>query len=158
MKAQPITLPSGYSVFSDDIRDEIGGKKTLVGVYNNVLITNTEFPFIMPTFGLTTIIRLNPQKLPRSLKLQIYFPGDDDNHPTIENPVPIDKMSIQAEPSFSNEPDAQEVISLTMHLRLSPLQIKQAGWIKVRAIYGRKKIRLGALLIRRNLDIQSSTE
>ena len=43
--------PYGTTVFCDDIRDEVSGKRTYIGVYPNEMLVNGDFPLLLPTFG-----------------------------------------------------------------------------------------------------------
>jgi hypothetical protein len=48
--------PYGVTIFCDDVRDELFNKKTLIGVYTGELLIGGEFPALLPTFGMMTIL------------------------------------------------------------------------------------------------------
>jgi hypothetical protein len=40
----------GYSIFCDDIRNEVGGKLSFIGCYNAVMFVPSQFPCLLPKF------------------------------------------------------------------------------------------------------------
>jgi hypothetical protein len=62
-------------LYADDIRHEIGGKISYMGVYNNELWAES-FPFTMPKLAIAFWIRLPVQNLCEDLTFRIF--KDDD--------------------------------------------------------------------------------
>ena len=46
-------ITTGSTVFCDDIRYELDGKVSFMGVYQSVMFVQEEFPFVLPKFGMT---------------------------------------------------------------------------------------------------------
>ena len=47
------STPFGYTIFCDDVRNEINGKVTLVGVYAGDVIVLGTLPVTLPKLGLS---------------------------------------------------------------------------------------------------------
>lgn len=50
--------PTGIAIFCDDIREEVGGKTSYMGVYNGEMIIPTEAPTVLPKFCVSVHVRL----------------------------------------------------------------------------------------------------
>lgn len=62
----------GYltTTFSDDVRQEVGGKQSLIGVYSGVMFV-PEFPITIPKLWLTTSLVIPVEKTPKSMKIRV---------------------------------------------------------------------------------------
>ena len=137
----------GATVFCDDIRAEVGGKTTLIGIYTNQLLVHAPFPFVMPKFGLW----INYYEVPGSMsgdgKLYVTLPGDNDR-PSIEADVPMSPLRSQRDPKAAEDPDVDKWDRLLVPMLLSPFILQEPGRILVRLHFEETVVRLGALTVK----------
>lgn len=137
--------PYGATIFCEDIRQEASGLATIVGAF----LTNMsvpDFPTLLPKFGiLTTVILPQGETHSFDVQLQIFLPGDGLKPSlNIENTI---KSERPVEDEFKRDPDIPPHVKLMQHLVMSPLEIKQAGHIKVRVLVNNEIIKAGVLKI-----------
>jgi hypothetical protein len=138
----------GYSIFCDDIRNEVGGKLSFIGCYNAVMFVSTPFPLRLPKFCIHFHIVSPASKPYSSILIRCYTPGRDG--PILEEPVDIPPIEDQQElVSASDHGSAPRFIVAGGSLILAPLQIDSPGLIRVRALVDGKKdeMMLGSLKI-----------
>lgn len=148
--------PFGYTIFCDDIRNEMDGKVTLVGIYAGEMIFNVPLPAIIPKLGFVIKYFERSGESTDPIKLLIYLPGDEENKASITFDFPYEEMRKVPPQQDSEIKDAR--LSGIFNLVLSPVNITQEGMIKVRAIRGEDTIRLGSLRIRTNAKKLSESE
>src|SRR5262245_47170442 len=88
---------SGYTIFCDDIRQEVAGKTSYIGVYQDSLITNAPFPMALPKFGISITIFDSPLKSKKfaEIPFKVFLPGEDA--PALEGAMPLPELSAPAE-------------------------------------------------------------
>jgi hypothetical protein len=135
--------PHGYTIFCDDVRQEIGGKISLIGIYSSNLIVHSEFPVTLPKFVMA-VSYIEPREFAASenLIIRAYLPGDNEDHPSAQAEVSITKAK---EENGQVQPD--HLVNIRAFIMLSPMTIKETGKIKVRAIRNNETIKLGTLRI-----------
>ena len=135
--------PFGITTFCDDIRYELGGKYSLVGIYrDDLLIQGATFPATLPKLALSITLLFHPALPPMPpLDIKISFPGDDENTPSFGG---------RFETSIEPVPDAPQDTrrSLNLHFILSPIILKEPGSIKVRLHDQVRIIKAGTLDVR----------
>src|SRR5205823_1904014 len=145
------------TVFCDDIRQELNGKQTFVGVYSgNVVIHAPTQPVSLPTFAFA-ITLFEPHDLVRTrdfgIPLGVYLPGDDPNTPTISGEFPNNREAVL--PLLDDLPTPPEtqldigprLTRTDVIITMAPLVLKQPGFILVRAKYRERTLRLGSLMV-----------
>jgi hypothetical protein len=140
----------GFSLFADDLRHELGGKFSLLGIYHADLIIPSDFPLVLPKFALLVKYFEDKGYFKDDIQIQIFLPGDDQDQPSITTIIPAafrDNIPSAIEP----EPDSDRLLAMTMPLLISPLEIKGEGFIKVRAVCSGTTARLGRLMVRKVL-------
>jgi hypothetical protein len=149
----------GYSIFCDDIRNEIGGKLSFIGCYNGIIFVPPEFPLVIPRFCVHLQI-FSPAQTPySSIIARCYAPSVEA--PIFEAPVETPEQSEQQAllASVGREPAAPLYIVAATSLIFAPLHILGPGLLRVRAkINGEdEELRLGSLRIeaRRNADARA---
>jgi|ERR1700733_8742431 len=143
--------PYGMSIFCDDVRHEVGGKSSFIGVYQGALYANS-FPITIAKFGIVAIFN-EPKEMAKSrdfpISIQIFIPGNDE-------PVVVGELQPLTESDFENitksqlpdDPDLlPNLVTLKAEFMLSPLTIEKTGRIKVRVRYGDDIIKLGSLRV-----------
>ncbi len=130
----------GYTLFCDDIRNELGGKKSFMGVYSQ-LIAAEGFPLLLPkfAFGITIIFEKDDDP-PSQFLLRIYLPGDEEGKPSISGEIVTEVDGI---PPIKRLPDDVRamrdklpMLAARVDFMVSPLQLIQSGPIKVEAVFG----------------------
>jgi hypothetical protein len=148
MNERPL-LPSGRTIFCDDIRDETWGKYSLMGIYDGQMSVLTGIPVTLPKFCFL-IHYVEPMEIAKARKgdmeIQIYFPWDDANSPAIVYPVPFES-TVKNLPRQQLDDDITPVFVVKLPVMLAGFEIKQPGLIRVRATLDGEIIKLGALEI-----------
>lgn len=132
-----VTGCSGYTIFCDDVRQEIGGKVTLVGMYAGRLIT--DIPVMLPKLSLFIIYQEKIGMRASKFNLQVL---GMDNEVLWEQAF----NSADGHVLHSDEPEPRAV-QLAVPLFIMPFQIDKPGYISVRALRGKHEIDLGSLAI-----------
>jgi|SRR5262249_28117087 len=129
---------NGYTIFCDDIRQEVAGKTSYIGVYQDNLITNAPFPMALPKFGISITVFYSPLKSKKisEIPFQVFLPGEDA--PALQGAMPLPEISLAA-----NEP----TVRMTAHLILAPLHLKGPGTVRVEAKIDGSSMELGRLRV-----------
>jgi hypothetical protein len=135
----------GTTVFCEDIRDELSGKKTYVGVFSSELIINGPLPALLPqfAFAITLLEPLSDTNTPLNIKIMV--PGGNKDEVAIDIDLPVERHG-QSE-TRELDPSAEYLGSL-MTFKVSPLILTNEGYIRVRAYKDEKEIKLGSLKVR----------
>jgi hypothetical protein len=141
----------GYTIFCDDIRQEVGGKLSFMGAYSGTMIVHLPFPAQLPTFAMGITLLQRASAFVSKVGLRVSLPGDPEDAPSIQAEA-ADSVESAAAAAVSAEEDASGsaedgYLSLNAHLKFVQLVIKQPGLIKVRAAIGDNLIRLGSLRV-----------
>ncbi|MCJ2038533.1 hypothetical protein MKK55_06110 [Methylobacterium sp. J-059] len=139
----------GFSIFCDDIRNEVGGKLSFIGCYNSVMFASPDMPFILPKFCIHTHVISSAEHPLSSVLLRCYVPGLED--PIIEEPVETPPIAEQRKlvSALESGSTAPRYIVASASLILSPFEILSTGLISVRAVLGdmAEELSLGALRV-----------
>jgi hypothetical protein len=68
----------GYSIFCDDIRNEIGGKLSFIGCYNTVMLANSDFSLLPPEFCAHLHLLTDVAQPFKSVIWRCYLPGEGE--------------------------------------------------------------------------------
>lgn len=134
--------PYGYSIFCDDIRQEVGNKLTLVGIYAGLMAFDTDFPVTIAKLCIVVnwVQGVDDEQHPVIVKV-FHRIGDDDNL-IIEGEFPV--AGFEGAPKLM--PDAT-LITASVQIALSPITFGCPGPIKVRAYYKGEEFKIGRLEI-----------
>lgn len=145
MKTVAPSTPYGYTIFCDDVRQEMGGKTSYMGIYKSKLIFNTPLPASLPKFFLVVNYFERPGESTDPVTLHVYMPDDAEGAPTVTAEIPLDDF--RSKPPKLETPDSVPLISATVNLVVMPFEMKSEGRLRVRAYRGDLEIRLGTLSI-----------
>ncbi|MFN0045598.1 MAG: hypothetical protein ACKVOS_03945 [Sphingorhabdus sp.] len=139
--------PDGYTLFCDDIRHEVTGKTTLVGIYNSQLIITGNLPVILPKLCASITLRLNPPLHPLKPVIKVF--RTDQDEPIFVCEVDIPAVDPEKIPQVNQhlEPDAVTFIQFSVNAQFESFQIEKPCALKVRVFIGNDELRLGALQI-----------
>lgn len=140
-----INWPStfGYTVFCDDVRHEMFGKISLIGIYQGEMKVVGVLPISIPKFALAIHYFETAGESDAPLELRVFLPGDLDDAPTHRF-----AMAFPPRAEVEKPPDGDDVrVGIHFFMQMAPLVISQAGRIKVRMMRGDNIIRLGSLRV-----------
>jgi len=151
MKVRDTPEVYGYTIFCDDIRREIGEKLSFVGTYSGTIVLHNPFPFVFPKFCFFITLVQRREILDPNIEIKIFLPGDTENTPSFS------MVGSETSEGAVAEQTAKEVEGLplsdqrivVMHAAMvaTPLIIKEAGIIHVRAVRQGELIRLGSIRV-----------
>lgn len=143
--------PFGYTIFCDDIRHELGNKTSLIGVYeNDMLFQHPTFPLLIPKLVMAIVVEVPKADLPDKIKLEIFFPGDEEipmHTDTVNTTDAVSQRYETMQGETSGNAADRETFKFTFQLVLSPAKIDELGFIKVRAHLDGELLQLGQLRI-----------
>jgi hypothetical protein len=145
----------GFALFGDDVRVELGGKTSLMGIYQSDMLFpgSMKFPFLLPKF----IIQVMYYEMVSAIDGDLVFRvTQGSKHDTIAE-MPILRKDLRvAATAIGNEEaseDFERIIHIRMPLVLSPFQITEVGRLRVRAHYSDGAVlKLGSIAIRQLPD------
>lgn len=133
----------GYTIFCDDIRQEINNKISYMGIYQDEIIVPS-IPFVMKNFCMIIkyVQSRNIEKKP--LKVMVYFP-DDEEKPRWEVSIPFDQIDVPIQNNIDRE-DSR--IQIEIPVQFSSLILTKTGRIKIRLNRGDSEIlKLGSIMV-----------
>jgi hypothetical protein len=146
MKFETAGSPYGFCVFCEDIRQEINGKHTYVGVIIssdlNVLGT---LPAVIGKFSINASYRQRLADGLEPLTIQVHMPGDDEDKPTATVDFSLEEVAAKLPPAPEDIEDP--FIGVGIGFEFNPLEVKKEGRIIVSALKAGKRYRLGGLRI-----------
>lgn len=144
----------GFTIFSDDRREEVGGKISYIGVYNGLMLFPHEqvFPLMLPRLALEARVYAPIDAKLAAVEIAVHFPGDKEDEPTFRQAFPIG-----ARTNIVPDADPSELRSMfSAPLMFSPAPLKSTGKIQVSANIAGEIVRLGSLFIRIHPPVQAS--
>jgi len=136
------------ALFCDDIRFEVGNKLTYVGCYD-VEIVLPELPFVLPRFCVSVELHLREFPLDETpIELRIFLPGDQPAAASISSSGVLPKV-MPPQPDPEDPFDAKPILRVRQNILMSQVEIKEAGSIRVRIMWGKEELRAGSLQVRR---------
>ena len=135
------SLPSGHTIFCDDVRQEASGKQTLVGTYGTSMLVS-EFPAMLPQICCVISYREAPEATGKVAIRVIHEINDDE---TVMAEILYDIPEGSKPPAEMEGPFIMRTGSFLV--QISPFAIEGPGLLKVRAFRDDDEIRLGALKI-----------
>lgn len=145
MKSLRRQTPRGDTVFCDDIRQEIGGKVSYIGIYRGAINFPNKLPATLSKlcFAISYVERIGESSDP--VELRLFMPGDKEEKPTLVSQLPVEQMrKLPAPENFDSEDPAFAMIA---HLQLTNVNLAEEGRIQVRAHRGDQEIRLGSIKV-----------
>jgi hypothetical protein len=139
----------GHTIFSDDVRNEVDGKITYVGVYSGTLFVRGTFPAIISKFCITGFFSQRKDIFEPGLGLHIFLPGDADEKASIQAVIGEAETGVaeQAAKEIGLTDPESPIIQLQAQITISPLTINEPGLIKVRILRKSEFHRLGSIRV-----------
>jgi hypothetical protein len=144
----------GFALFCDDVRAEVGGKLSLMGLYqaDMFLPDSSSAPFVLAKFVVTIFYYEIHDALQEDVTFKIIF--DDSDEAKVVAEVPVLRRDIAAAraqaqttlTSSENPEDSERLFSVRMPVTLSPFVAEKMGRLRVRAHFSDGKIlKLGSI-------------
>lgn len=147
----------GNTLFCDDIRQEAGGKISLIGCYSNIIVLHGPFPFIFPKFGFYITLTQRREVLDPNIEIKIFLPGDPEDTPSFHTESRETTEGAVAEETARQVQGLplsdQRVVTMHASIVAAPLIIKERGIIKVRALRQSELVRLGGIRVVQQSDL-----
>ena len=127
------------TIYCDDIRQEVGGKLSLIGVYNGVMYV-PQFPAILPKLWIKATYVCSRDDPPKSLKMRVY----KNNEPMADLdalPEYLAQLASMRESGVPLAEGSQKVISSHAQVCLSPLVLDGPCTLRIAAFVGKDEVR-----------------
>lgn len=145
-------VPGGFSVFCDDIRREDNGKELYLGVYTGAMVfpADSEFPLHLTSIAISVTYWEAPHSSEEPVTIKVFLPGEHEEAAAEAMVLPAGPRPDGPTFHATDRPE-DEASDLLMRLkatiRISPVELKQVGEIRVRAFVGEHKVKLGSLSV-----------
>lgn len=145
--------PFGSCIFCDDIRSEVGGKASYMGVYYGSMHVPS-FPITLAKFGIAVLWN-EPIEMARarnwSVPIRVFGLDPSNSEPLIAGELPIipeEAYALAEKSTLPSDPDVPKLMLANVVFLIAPFVIPQPGRIKVRAHYRDDYvIKLGSLRV-----------
>lgn len=130
--------PVAYTIFCDDLRQEVGNKISYMGVFQGMMFVQA-FPVTLPKFCAAVAVRYPREVTPSSLVFKLLL---QDNV--------IAERSIDPAPLASKQSDEQgmQVVLATALFQIVPFALEEPALLKSRVYLDHQELKAGALIIR----------
>jgi hypothetical protein len=137
----------GHTIFCDDLREEVGGKVSYMGIYRQQLNLATPFPTALPKLVVMVTWQEPAIEEYIPITVQIFLPGQDDSdEPAVNATIPADPVNNMVFPLEITAEDKLRI--LLIPATFAPMQFEAEGKIRVQVVRGDEIYKLGSLLIR----------
>jgi len=120
------------TIYCDDVRQEVGGKLSLIGVYKDVMYVQ-QFPVTLPKLWVVATFVVSKDEPPKSLKFRVFR----DNEPLADldaTPEHLQQLANAREPVVSLPDGSRRVISTQTQVCFAPLPFDAPCVLRVAAI------------------------
>jgi hypothetical protein len=132
---------TGIAIFCDDIRLEIGGKASYMGIYGQDMVIAGTRPALLPKLSIAAHIQIPSEVEAAHLKVAVFRDQDGETEEliTVEGDIERPEGLAVSQNTF---------IQAIVHLNAVPFQITGDCDVKVRAYIDDAECKLGSLPIR----------
>lgn len=154
------SLPSGHSIFCEDIRQEVSGTRSLIGVYGDGIMIVSDQPVVIPKLCIDITLRVDRMLASRKMGLRVIFETED----FVESELASTEFEIPGAPEDNNldspfaEKDGFVCGQLSSQMQMANVPIATNGRIKVRGVDGGNLIALGSLGVKFSTPDTDQTE
>jgi len=138
----------GYTIFADDVRSEVGGKISIMGIYHSDMLVQSDFPITVAKFFAFVTYFEEKGAFKGDPKISLFIPGVEE--PFFHATVLRSQLNVAPTPYADElETDAVRLLMIQMPILFSPLQVQQEGFVRVQAECDGTLTRLGRLKLRK---------
>lgn len=139
-----MSVPEAFAVFSDDVRFEVGGKTSLMGIYVGALsINQPEMPPTLPRLAVTVFVRWPSPSDLEPLEILVFFPNQQVEPAIISKADPADT-------DWTVQPTPDRPVNIVLNAVLEGIPVTANGEIEVRVTVPSGTVTAGRLLIQHN--------
>lgn len=135
--------PYGTTTFCDDIRTENNGKHLYIGVYQDAIISEQDFPLVLPTFAMAIKVLEPIEDRGRDLIIKVLG-TENFSEPILEIQLPNDRWNAIEHPEFDRE---SHYIGSLFIVKVAGFALNGPGILKVRAYRDSEEFRLGSIRV-----------
>lgn len=120
------------TIYCDDVRQEVGGKLSLIGVYKDVMFVQ-QFPVTLPKLWVVATFVVSKEEPPKSLKFRVF----KNNEPLADldaTPEHLQQLANAREPVVPLPVGSQMAISTQTQLCFAPMLFDAPCVLRVAAI------------------------
>lgn len=142
------------TTFCDDIRQEVGGKISLIGVYNGVMYV-PEFPVTLPKLWLMATLVMPHKESPKSMKISVT----KNSEPLVDLDATeeyLRELANPPEPVVPMPSGSQRVSTSLAQVCFAPLVINEPCVLRVMATTDKGEIRGLGLQIQQQPGLAAS--
>jgi hypothetical protein len=125
-------------IFCDDIRHEVGGKMSVMGIYGRDIIFPSQPPVTVLKWGVVVWLITDIDDKPRRIKIRVLYSPDRTELASFETNEPP-KIESSADATKSN---------FRLVIALPPVNLTEEGFVEVIVDTERETMRAGRLLVR----------
>ena len=152
MRTEYPATPHGSVIFCDDVREEVGGKFTLVGVYNGIMYYMVPFPTFMPKLAMRVSYVETPGESTEAVEIKVLaISSGHEAQILFSHLLPAEARDNVTAPPKLDE-DSRVFLTAMFNIIISPLLVPGPCKISVRAYRGDVELRLGSLRIMHHPD------
>lgn len=137
-----MTEPYGIATFCDDIREEISGKYSLIGVYGGEMVIASAQPVVIPIFCMSVQICIPIAIKIEQVSIEAKLVVDG-----VETDLMQGGIDTPPQPSESDLVD-KDLLKVVMNFRMSGILIQKTSRISARSFINNELVNLGSLPIR----------
>ncbi|MBN9332975.1 hypothetical protein [Devosia sp.] len=132
--------PYGYTIFCDDIRQEVGGKLSFMGAYNGDLHILTGEPFTLPKLaaGMTVVVPEGIQ-ITEPIAFALLHEVDGETNELVRAVAEGYELPTSA--------PAGRIIRVSLNFQLSPFLVDREAILRARAYVNGQEVKIGALAL-----------
>jgi hypothetical protein len=134
-----------HTIYSDDIRHEVGNKRSLIGIYSGKMFV-PEFPVLLPKICMSIWIVTPANKPFKSLKVRVLA----DDNVVAEHPIDADTIAAQQPTSVISgpfDPEKPQIFTANFMVQISPYLVDKATTLRIRVVTEEEVLKGGALSI-----------
>lgn len=132
--------PYGYTVFCDDIRQEVAGKLSFIGAYNGSLhILGGQAASLPKLAAAMTVVVPEGIEVTEPISFALIHEFDDQSNELLRATAEGYNLPISAPPG--------RVLRIGLNFQLSPFLVDREGVLKARAYVNGAEVKLGALTL-----------
>jgi hypothetical protein len=142
------TMPSGFVIFCDDIRREVNGKITLVGVYGGEMTIFGNAPASIPKLGIAIRFRVDPATLPVTAAIRVTRETASETEVLLETPVEAGPLPDEFEFPESVNSDGNKFLEIGINAECGQMTFTEKTTLRVKVLVGDDEYRIGALNVK----------
>lgn len=153
MKEQDRNKAWGFTLFADDLRTEVGGKQSIMGLYqaDMLLPNNLAFPVNLAKFCLLVMYYESGDSIDGDVVFKVTFASNEN--PLVELAIPrkdlIGPLVSEPSPADLLPEDTDRILHSRIPIVISPFTIVGVGRLRVRAHYSDGSVaKLGSIAVR----------